>query len=92
MMNDGVVFPFVPLWSHFQHTVFPRPYIDWIEYDLALLDRFDACVRLNADLPHLEYFESESSGADGEVEVFRKLDKPVFFSLQDCYDWAWGIA
>ena len=88
MMNDGIVWPFVPLWSHFQHVVFPRNYKDWIAYDLAILERFDACLRLDAELPSLSYKVTESSGADGEVARFEALGRPVFYSLKDLYDWA----
>src|SRR5262245_34840547 len=48
MMNDGIVIPIVPLWSHFQHTICPRHYQDWIDYDLAIISRCDALIRLNA--------------------------------------------
>ena len=88
MMNDGVVWPVAPLWSHFQHTVFPRDYDDWLEYDLAMLPRYDACLRLSASCPHTGYLVSESSGADREVEHFRDAGKPVFFSIHACYEWA----
>lgn len=88
MMSDGVVWPVVPLWSHFQHSVFPRKYQDWIAYDLAMLERYDACVRLTAELPELGYSVSESSGADGEVAAFERMSKPVFYSLDECYEWA----
>src|SRR3954470_3513635 len=42
MMTDGKVWPVAPLWSHFQHTTFPRKYEDWVAYDLALIARYDA--------------------------------------------------
>jgi len=92
LMDDGIVWPFAPLVSHFQHTVHPRPYQDWIDYDLALCARFDACLRLNAELPELDYFVSESSGADGEVARFQQLNKPVFYSIEACYTWARNVA
>lgn len=88
MLNDGIVWPVVPLWTHFQHTVFPRPYKDWIEYDQALLHLYDACLRLDIDIPELDYKQSESSGADAEVDTFKKLEKPVFYSIHELYDWA----
>lgn len=90
LMNDGIVWPYVPLWSHFQHIIFPRNYQDWIDYDLALLPRFDACLRLNAVLPELEYEQKESSGADGEVAAFRAMGKPVFCDKANLYEWANG--
>lgn len=88
LMTDGIVWPVVPLWSHFQHTLFPRHYRDWIDYDLALLSRYEACVRLNAELPEHDYCVTESSGADGEVKAFKEAGKPVFYSIEDCYEWA----
>jgi hypothetical protein len=89
LMSDGVVWPYVPLWSHFQHICFPRKYQDWIDYDLALLPRFDACLRLNAEYSDgvICYRQTESSGADGEVAEFNRLRKPVFFHKQDLYRW-----
>ena len=88
LMDDGHVWPVVPLWSHFQHTLFPRPYEDWIAYDLALLPRYDACLRLNAEYPKLKYTEDRSSGADREVDEFKRMGKPVFYSIEDLYEWA----
>ena len=87
LMNDGIVWPFVPLWSHFQHAIFPRRHQDWIDYDLALLPRFDACLRLNAVLPEIGYLQKESSGADGEVAAFEAMRKPVFYSKEELYAW-----
>ena len=88
MMDDGVVWPFIPLLSHFQHTIFPRSYQDWIDYDLALLPCFDACLRLTSELPELNYSVHESSGADGEVAAFESMGKPVFYDFESCYEWA----
>src|SRR5262245_45523251 len=65
MLEDGKAWPVAPLWSHFQHTVFPRPYKDWIAYDQALLHLYDACVRLTAKVEKSGYEQHESSGADG---------------------------
>jgi hypothetical protein len=87
MMNDGKVWPVAPLWTHFQHTLYPRAYPDWIAYDKALLHLYDACVRLTAAAPHLGYSQHESSGADGEVEFFRRAGEPVFFSVEELYAW-----
>jgi hypothetical protein len=87
LMNDGVVIPFVPLVSHFLHLISPRPYQDWIEYDLALIPRCDACLRLDAVHVPLGYKETRSSGADGEVAECQRLGKPVFYNKQDLYAW-----
>jgi hypothetical protein len=89
LMTDGIVWPVVPLWSHFQHAMFPRPYRDWIDYDLALLPCYHACLRLDATCDVLpDYHISESSGADGEVAAFIKMGKPVFYDKQALYEWA----
>jgi hypothetical protein len=88
LMSGGIVMPYVPLVSHFQHTLFPRHYKDWIEYDLAILHKMDACLRLNAVHEPLGYEVSESSGADGEVDYCRKIGVPVFFDTPSLYEWA----
>src|SRR3546814_16537408 len=49
LLGDGKVLPIAPLWSHFQHTLFPRPYQNWIDYDQALLHIYDCCLRLTAE-------------------------------------------
>ena len=87
LMDDGKVWPVAPLWTHFQHTLFPRAYKDWIAYDKALLHLYDACLRLNAEIPELKYSQSDSSGADGEVAYFNSKDKPVFYSIDSLYEW-----
>lgn len=90
MMNDRIVIPVVPLWTHFQHAAFPRAYKDWIDYDLALLPCYDACIRLPAEFEQLNYKITESSGADGEVRFFHEAGKPVFYKFTDLYQWAEG--
>ena len=90
LLTDGRVLPVVPLWSHFQHSVFPRAYEDWIDYDLAMLPLYDCCLRLDAHLPEIGYSETESSGADGEANRFLELGKPVFHSLEELFKWVEG--
>jgi hypothetical protein len=87
LLSDGKVWPIAPLWSHFQHTVFPRPYADWIAYDQALLHLYDACLRLTAELPTVDYSQHESTGAENEVKSFQSMGKPVFFSIENLYEW-----
>src|SRR5678810_600261 len=79
LLSDGRVVPVAPLWSHFQHTVFPRPYQDWIAYDQSLLHLYDACLRLAVDLPDLDYKQGASAGADAEIATFRQLGRPIFY-------------
>lgn len=87
LLSDGKVWPVAPLWSHFQDTIFPRPYSDWINYDQAFLHLYDACLRLDAELPEHDYCQRESSGADKEVQTFKDLKKPIFYSLDSLYKW-----
>ena len=86
LLDMGCV-PIAPLWSHYQHLAFPRPYQDWIDYDMAIIERCDACIRLNATCESPAYFMSESSGADGEVKAFLAAGKPVFFNLKTLEEW-----
>lgn len=88
LLTDGVVLPLAPLWSHFQHCIFPRPYADWVEYDLALLPRCDAVLRVAAEFSPMRYRVDRSAGADGEVARAREIGLPVFFSKSDLYAWA----
>ncbi|MEE9424121.1 MAG: hypothetical protein V3V18_03990 [Methylococcales bacterium] len=53
-----------------------------------MLPLYDCCLRLDALLPDINYEEKESKGADAEVETFRKMGKPVFFSIENLYEWA----
>lgn len=87
LLNDQRVLPVAPLWSHFQHVLFPRPYEEWVRYDQEMLHLYDCCLRLNAELPALDYLESDSRGADAEVETFLRLGKPVFYSVAGLYTW-----
>ena len=90
LLTDGVVLPWPPLWSHFQHVVHPRPYKDWLDYDLALIRRgtFDACLRLHAHCLKLGYMQTYSPGADREVIAFEQLGRPVFYDVPALYRWA----
>jgi hypothetical protein len=87
LLNDGRVLPVAPLWSHFQHLLFPRPYKEWIGYDLEMLHLYDCCLRVSATNTALEYTTNGSRGADAEVEAFKQMGKPVFFSIQELLAW-----
>jgi hypothetical protein len=87
LLNEKKVLPVAPLWSHFQHLLFPRPYEDWIGYDQAMLHLYDCCLRLAASDLAGTYAQHESSGADAEVASFKRMGKPVFFSIEDLYAW-----
>jgi hypothetical protein len=65
--------PFLPLLSHFQHLVHPRPYEDWINNDLDWLKSCDVLLRL----------PGESKGADMEVEKAKEYGIPVCNSIKE---------
>lgn len=65
--------PFVPLYSHFQHMIHPRPYEDWVTNDLVWVEVCDCVLRL----------PGESKGADGEVKYATELNIPVFYSIKE---------
>jgi hypothetical protein len=44
LLTFGVV-PIAPLYSHYQHIFLPRPYQDWIDLDIEVIQRCDACLR-----------------------------------------------
>jgi len=83
IIDDGIVLPYMPLWSHFQHTAFPRPYEDWIAYDNEMIASLDIkwILRLTAECG--EYSESRSSGADAEVELVKKLFPDAIVIIQN---------
>lgn len=87
LLTDGKVLPVAPLWSHFQHLLFPRPYEDWIRYDQEMLHLYDCCLRLSATNAALNYEEGRSTGADAEVDTFQRMGKPVFHSVEELYAW-----
>ena len=87
LLGDGLVLPVAPLWTHFQHLLFPRPYEEWINYDQALLHLYDCCLRLDVDIPERAYRQHDSKGADAEVASFERMGKPVFYSKQTLYEW-----
>ena len=65
--------PFVPLYSHFQHMVHPRPYEQWVGLDLEWVESCDCLLRLGG----------VSLGADQEVWFAEKHDIPVFYSITE---------
>ena len=65
--------PFIPHLSHFWHTVTPKPYEEWMEYDAQFLGCCDAVLRL----------PGESSGADREIGQAMQLGIPVFRTVEE---------
>ena len=65
--------PFAPLWSCFQHIVYPQSWEAWLTWDLKWLTCCDCVLRL----------PGESKGADVEVERAKELGIPVYYSISD---------
>lgn len=70
LLEAGYV-PFVPHLTHFWHTMSPKDYQTWLDYDEQWMVMCDVMIRL----------PGKSSGADREEAIFRKLGKPVFRDL-----------
>ena len=94
LLTDGVVAPYAPLWSHFQHIHKPRPYDDWLNYDLeVIIPLCNALLRVPAvvrDRPGMFYVQRESKGADREVERAQELGIKTFNDILVLYEWAKG--
>ncbi len=75
----GVV-PVVPHLTLFWHFLRPRSYQEWLDYDLQIMARCDAVLRV----------PGESQGADGEVAEARAHGLPVILArtatVDDCVD------
>jgi hypothetical protein len=78
LLRDGRVTPFVPHLTLFWHAITPLPYKLWCAYDLDILARCDAVLRL----------PGPSDGADEEVFAAHRLDLPVFEDEQALLTWA----
>ena len=73
-------FPFVPLYSHFQHMCFPREYVEWIRLDNFWVEKCDCILRLTG----------ESKGADEEVRLAEKNGIPVFHTVNEVVKYYWN--
>lgn len=78
MNRSGLVTCYVPHLSLFWHFVMPEPYQHWLDYDLAILARSDALLRV----------AGESSGADAEVKFAVDHGIPVFYTNEALMEWA----
>jgi len=75
LMNLGFA-PFVPLLTHYQDLVHPRPYDDWMELDETWLLACHGVLRL----------DGESEGADREVALAKERGIPVFYDTKSLFD------
>lgn len=70
LMNAGF-YPYIPLLTHFQHMIHPRPWGDWMKFDQEWVLSCNVVLRL----------PGESVGADREVELADRTGIPVFHSI-----------
>ena len=78
ILIDCGMAPFWPLNSHFLHMFWPKSYETWVKLDEAWVKKCDALYRL----------EGESNGADREVLIAKENGIPVFYNLNDLYEWS----
>lgn len=85
---EGRVFPLAPLSVAHFNEMYPQPESFWLEYTLEMMEMCDCVLRLPATCDaRPEYHQWESNGCAGEVLRAKELDKPVFFSKAELYDW-----
>lgn len=80
LLDSGHVVPFVPHLSLFWDLIHPRPYRTWLDYDLDVIDRCDALLRI----------PGESAGADIEVDYAHDEKIPIFYDVDEVLSWAGG--
>lgn len=84
IMREGKMIPLIPHLSMLWHAIVPHEVEFWYEYDLHLLARCDAVLRI----------PGESTGADREMDEAWRLGLPVFRGLDDLRLWltSWRLA
>lgn len=70
---DAGYTPIVPHVSMLLHLVYPKPIEFWYEYDIEIMKRCDAVLRL----------PGKSTGADGEVKAAKELGMQVYEMTAD---------
>lgn len=76
-LRDAHCAPVCPHLTMYLHMMAPRDYESWMSYDLALLERCDAIVRLDGYSP----------GADREVARAVELGLPVLHGTSEAKAW-----
>ena len=71
LLKQGFI-PFIPHLCHFWHTMSPKKYDDWIQYDLQWLKVCDAMLVI-----------SESKGVNIEKKYCIKHSIPIFYNIGD---------
>jgi hypothetical protein len=83
-LMDLGFFPFVPLYSHFQHMFNPRTHTDWIRIDLVWLRQCDCIIRFYTSYNGKVL---ESTGADIEEDEAKRIGIPVFHSIEELVEY-----
>jgi hypothetical protein len=86
LIGDNLVTPFIPLLSHYIQIIYPLDYETWLQYDFEMISKCDGIFRINAELPNVDYYQHESSGADREIAYAKELNIPVFYSKGELYN------
>jgi len=79
-LMDLGFFPFVPLYSHFQHMFRPRKYNEWLEVDYVWIAQCDGLIRF---YPIQNGVVLDSKGADLEEIEAKRLGIPIFYSIEE---------
>lgn len=84
LVDTGLLVPVIPHLNLLWHAIEPRPVDFWYAYDLALLERCDAMLRL----------PGESPGADAEEDHASVSSIPVFHDVPALLGWAaaWAVS
>ena len=82
LADGGIVTPFIPHLTLLFHAITPRPLEFWYEYDLSVLARCDAVLRL----------PGASTGADREVEYAQAKQIPVFHDSDALLNYFSGVS
>ena len=92
LLDEGVVVPIAPLFTHFAHLMFPRDYEVWMSHDFDLINHCDAMLATKAEESSLGYVQAESSGMNREIAHCESIGVPVFYSVDDLYRHCAAIA
>lgn len=78
VQTQGLIVPIIPHLTAFWHLVRPHEYAHWLAYDLKVMSRCDAVLRI----------PGASSGADGEVDAAIEQGLPIFHTSEGLIRWA----
>ena len=77
LYNSGLCVPLVPHMNLLWHFIIPHDVEYWYAYDLAVMKRCEAVLRL----------PGESKGAEAEIAQATKWQIPVFYDEESLMDW-----